>query len=543
MQTQLTEEMRQNARALEADSILRACVHCGFCTATCPTYQLLGDELDGPRGRIYLIKQVLEGNEVTLKTQEHLDRCLTCRNCETTCPSGVRYHNLLDIGRDIVEQKVKRPLPERMLREGLRQVVPRPAVFRALTQVGLVLRPFLPEQVRAKLPAETVKAKPRPPLRHKRRVLMLEGCAQPTLSPNTNAATARVLDRLGISVMSANEAGCCGAVDYHLNAQEKGLARARNNIDAWWPAIEAGAEAILQTASGCGAFVKEYGQMLKNDALYADKARQVSELAVDLVELLREEPLEKLAVRGDKKLAFHCPCTLQHAQKLNGEVEKVLLRLGFTLTDVPDSHLCCGSAGTYALTHPDLARQLRDNKMNALESGKPEMIVTANIGCQTHLASAGRTSVRHWIEIVDKPLKRNNKMKTKVILSQQMASAIIAAGQEEAQKNNWSVSIAVADDGGHLLALSRMDDCAPIAAYISQEKARTAALGRRETKGYEEMVNNGRTAFVTAPLLTSLEGGVPVVVDGQIIGAVGVSGLTGAQDAQVAKAAAAVLAK
>lgn len=293
MQTQLTEEMRQNARALEADSILRACVHCGFCTATCPTYQLLGDELDGPRGRIYLIKQVLEGNEVTLKTQEHLDRCLTCRNCETTCPSGVRYHNLLDIGRDIVEQKVKRPLPERILREGLRQVVPRPAVFRALTQVGLVLRPFLPEQVRAKLPAETVKAKPRPPLRHKRRVLMLEGCAQPTLSPNTNAATARVLDRLGISVMSANEAGCCGAVDYHLNAQEKGLARARNNIDAWWPAIEAGAEAILQTASGCGAFVKEYGQMLKNDALYADKARQVSELAVDLVELLREEPLEK----------------------------------------------------------------------------------------------------------------------------------------------------------------------------------------------------------------------------------------------------------
>lgn len=543
MQTRLTEEMRQNARALEADSILRACVHCGFCTATCPTYQLLGDELDGPRGRIYLIKQVLEGNEVTLKTQEHLDRCLTCRNCETTCPSGVRYHNLLDIGRDIVEQKVKRPLPERMLREGLRQVVPRPAVFRALTQVGLVLRPFLPEQVRAKLPAETVKAKPRPPLRHKRRVLMLEGCAQPALSPNTNAATARVLDRLGISVMPANEAGCCGAVDYHLNAQEKGLARARNNIDAWWPAIEAGAEAILQTASGCGAFVKEYGQMLKNDALYADKARQVSELAVDLVELLREEPLEKLAIRGDKKLAFHCPCTLQHAQKLNGEVEKVLLRLGFTLTDVPDSHLCCGSAGTYALTHPDLARQLRDNKMNALESGKPEMIVTANIGCQTHLASAGRTSVRHWIEIVEQALERNNKMKTKVILSQQMASAIIAAGQEEAQKNNWSVSIAVADDGGHLLALSRMDDCAPIAAYISQEKARTAALGRRETKGYEEMVNNGRTAFVTAPLLTSLEGGVPVVVDGQIIGAVGVSGLTGAQDAQVAKAAAAVLAK
>ncbi len=262
MQTRLTEEMRQNARALEADSILRACVHCGFCTATCPTYQLLGDELDGPRGRIYLIKQVLEGNEVTLKTQEHLDRCLTCRNCETTCPSGVRYHNLLDIGRDIVEQKVKRPLPERMLREGLRRSAASgglPCADAGRAGAATVL----PEQVRAKLPAETVKAKPRPPLRHKRRVLMLEGCAQPTLSPNTNAATARVLDRLGISVMPANEAGCCGAVDYHLNAQEKGLARARNNIDARWPAIEAGAEAILQTASGCGAFVKEYGQMLK----------------------------------------------------------------------------------------------------------------------------------------------------------------------------------------------------------------------------------------------------------------------------------------
>lgn len=406
MQTNLNEEMRKHARAEEAESILRACVHCGFCTATCPTYQLLGDELDGPRGRIYLIKQVLEGNEVTLKTQEHLDRCLTCRNCETTCPSGVRYHTLLDIGREIVETKVKRPLPQRLLRESLRQVVPRPAIFRAMSQVGQILRPVLPAHVSAKLPTATPQTKARPPLRHARRVLMLEGCVQPTLAPNTNAATARVLDRLGISVTPVAEAGCCGAVDYHLNAQQKGLARAKHNIDAWWPAIESGAEAILQTASGCGAFVKEYGQMLKNDALYADKARRVSALAVDLVELLRDEPLETLAIRGDKKLAFHCPCTLQHAQKLNGEVEKVLLRMGFTLTDIPDSHLCCGSAGTYALTHPELARQLRDNKMNALESGKPDLIVTANIGCQSHLASAGRTPVRHWIEIVEEALEQ-----------------------------------------------------------------------------------------------------------------------------------------
>ncbi|MFK3707740.1 glycolate oxidase iron-sulfur subunit [Raoultella sp. BIGb0138] len=406
MQTNLNEEMRHNARADEAESILRSCVHCGFCTATCPTYQLLGDELDGPRGRIYLIKQVLEGNEVTLKTQEHLDRCLTCRNCETTCPSGVRYHNLLDIGREIVEEKVKRPLPERMLREGLRQIVPRPSVFRALTQVGQVFRPMLPAVLRAKLPAAAAVAKARPPQRHARRVLMLEGCAQPTLSPNTNAATARVLDQLGISVQPIAQAGCCGAVDYHLNAQQKGLARARQNIDAWWPGIEAGAEAILQTASGCGAFVKEYGHLLKDDARYAEKARRVSELAIDLVELLRNEPLENLRIRGDKKLAFHCPCTLQHAQKLNGEVEKVLIRLGFSLTAVPDSHLCCGSAGTYSITHPELSRRLRDNKMNALESGKPDLIVTANIGCQTHLASAGRTPVRHWIEMVEEALEQ-----------------------------------------------------------------------------------------------------------------------------------------
>ena len=317
---------------------------------------------------------------------------------------GCSFTNPKDLGE---RQKVILGIrPEKMICEGVVKFSKAVEMVELLGSEKIVYFNVGNQKCSAKLPAETVKAKPRPPLRHKRRVLMLEGCAQPTLSPNTNAATARVLDRLGISVMPANEAGCCGAVDYHLNAQEKGLARARNNIDAWWPAIEAGAEAILQTASGCGAFVKEYGQMLKNDALYADKARQVSELAVDLVELLREEPLEKLAVRGDKKLAFHCPCTLQHAQKLNGEVEKVLLRLGFTLTDVPDSHLCCGSAGTYALTHPDLARQLRDNKMNALESGKPEMIVTANIGCQTHLASAGRTSVRHWIEIVEQALEK-----------------------------------------------------------------------------------------------------------------------------------------
>jgi len=408
MQTTLSEQARQLPRAEEAESILRTCVHCGFCNATCPTYQLLGDELDGPRGRIYLIKQVLEGNEVTQKTQQHLDRCLSCRNCETTCPSGVDYHNLLDIGRAVVDAAVPRSLDQRLLREGLRSVVPNSGLFKALLSSGQVFRALLPNTLRAKLPRRVYPAKQRPTARHTRQVLMLEGCVQPSLSPNTNAATARVLDRLGISVTPAREAGCCGAVDYHLDAQAAGLDRARRNIDAWWPSIEQGAEAIVQTASGCGAFIKDYGHLLSTDAAYAEKARKVSALAKDLVEVLREEPLDQLGIHSDQRLAFHCPCTLQHAQKLGGAVEALLTRLGFNLTFVPDGHLCCGSAGTYSLTQPELSRQLRDNKLNALESGHPEVIVTANIGCQSHLDGAGRTPVHHWIELVEAALPSSN---------------------------------------------------------------------------------------------------------------------------------------
>jgi len=404
VQTNLSEQAKRLPRAEEAESILRSCVHCGFCNATCPTYQLIGDELDGPRGRIYLMKQMLEGGEVTQSTQLHLDRCLTCRNCETTCPSGVQYHNLLDIGRDFIEQQVPRTLSERLVRSGLRTVVPRPALFKALLSTGNALRPLMPASLKAHLPREVRAPKARPQTRHARNVLMLEGCVQPSLSPNTNAAAARVLDRLGIGVTPAREAGCCGAVDYHLNAQEAGLDRARRNIDAWWPAIEAGAEAIVQTASGCGAFVKDYGHLLRDDPVYASKAARVSALTKDLVEVLRLTELEQLDVKADKRMAFHCPCTLQHAQKLGGAVEDVLKRLGFQLTAVPDAHLCCGSAGSYSITQPALSKQLRDNKLTALESGKPEVIVTANIGCQTHLDGAGRTPVRHWIEIVEEAM-------------------------------------------------------------------------------------------------------------------------------------------
>jgi len=404
MQTKLSERAKSLPRAEEAERIIRTCVHCGFCNATCPTYQLLGDELDGPRGRIYLIKQLLEEGRASSATQKHLDRCLSCRSCETTCPSGVQYHHLLDIGRDFLATQVPRRPRERLLRGALRAVVPNPALFKAALSGGQRLRPLLPAAVAEHLPRAPRPARPRPPIRHARRVLMLEGCVQPALSPNTNAAAARVLDRLGISVLPAPEAGCCGAVDYHLDAQQAGLARARRNIDAWWPAIEAGAEAIVQTASGCGAFVKDYGHLLRDDPAYADKAARISALAKDLVEVLRGEELERLNVAAGTRLAFHCPCSLQHAQKLGGAVEEVLRRLGFELTVVPDAHLCCGSAGSYSITQPGLARQLRDAKLDALESGSPEVIATANIGCQTHLDGAGRTPVRHWIELVEQAL-------------------------------------------------------------------------------------------------------------------------------------------
>ncbi|MFC7367028.1 glycolate oxidase subunit GlcF [Vreelandella zhaodongensis] len=409
MQTHFTDADLQKPHIKEAERILRTCVHCGFCNATCPTYQLLGDERDGPRGRIYLMKELLESrdddDQVTEETRLHLDRCLTCRNCETTCPSGVEYHKLLDIGRAEIDRRVPRPMAERAQRYALRKMLVSPKRFKALLTLGQTFKPLVPGKLRSKMPPAPVDAGLRPnSQRHARTVLILEGCVQPGLSPNTNAATARLLDRLGISVTPISEAGCCGAIDFHLNAQDDGRTRMRANIDAWWPHIEQGAEAIVQTASGCGAFVKEYGDMLKDDPTYAAKAQKVSTLAKDIVEILRDEPLETLQLKAHQRLAFHCPCTLQHAQKLNGAVESVLSKLGFTLTPVKDAHLCCGSAGTYSVTQPELATQLRDNKLNALEASHPEVIVTANIGCQTHLASANRTPVRHWVEVVDAAL-------------------------------------------------------------------------------------------------------------------------------------------
>ncbi len=400
MQTQLLDSLLETAEGREADAILRSCVHCGFCTATCPTYQLLGDERDGPRGRIYLIKQVLEGSPAGAGTQMHLDRCLTCRSCETTCPSGVRYGRLLDIARPLVDAQVARPWLERLQRRLLRWMLPYPRRFMPLASLGHILRPILPAPLRHQVPRITP-GSPWPQKTHPRRMLVLEGCVQPALAPSINAAAARVLDRLGIQLLTAKASGCCGAVSYHLNAHEEGLQFMRRNIDAWEPYLDQGVEAIVITASGCGLMVKEYAAALAHDPKYAQRAARISAAARDLVEILEQEELDAWRSAAGGRIAFQSPCTLQHGQRLAGRVEAVLSRLGFQLSPVAEAHLCCGSAGTYSILQPQLSRRLLKNKLEALQADDPEVIVTANIGCLTHLQTAAKAPVRHWIELVD----------------------------------------------------------------------------------------------------------------------------------------------
>ena len=411
MKTNLADFIKDTPEGREADTILRNCVHCGFCTATCPTYQLLGDELDGPRGRIYLIKQALEGAPVTRTTQRHLDRCLTCRACETTCPSGVHYSRLLDIGRNVVQNRVGRSALQALARKALRAVITRPALFRPLLKAGQLVRPLLPRMLQRKVPRAAQPAQPRPVTTHARRMLVLEGCVQPILSPATNAAAARVLDRLGITLLAAPQAGCCGAVSLHLDAREEALDFMRRNIDAWWPYIEQGVEALVITASGCGVTVKDYSYHLAHDPAYAEKARRVSELTRDVgAVVLAEAPRLQSLIAHEappapvRRIAFHCPCTLTHGLKIRGELEALLVTLGFEVAPVRDAHLCCGSAGTYSILQPTLSQQLLENKIAALTASDPQEIVTANIGCQTHLQGATQTTVRHWVELVDELL-------------------------------------------------------------------------------------------------------------------------------------------
>lgn len=420
MQTTIAPELASDARAIAAEEVLRKCVHCGFCLATCPTYNLLGDELDSPRGRIYLIKQVVEGQEPTATTRTHLDRCLTCRNCETTCPSGVEYGHLVDLGRSLVEEKVPRSGRDKWMRKGILNFLPYSTRVAPLVKLGQSVRPMLPAKLAASVPRKQ-SPNPLPTRQHERHMLVLDGCVQPSMAPATNASAARVLDALGITLKGASQSGCCGAVHYHLNEQEEAKRFIRKNIDAWWPSIEAGAEAIIVTASGCGVMVKDYAHVLADDAEYAVKAKRVSELAKDTVEALMDVLGEKdlseynEAAARVGTVAFHAPCTLQHGQKLPQVTEGLLTRFGFKLVPVADAHVCCGSAGTYSIFQPELSKQLKRNKVANLQAGQPDIIATANIGCQLHIQSASEQPVIHWIELVDRVVNATSGQLEKAI--------------------------------------------------------------------------------------------------------------------------------
>lgn len=415
MQTQLAPQFINTPEGNEVAKILGKCVHCGFCTATCPTYQILGDELDGPRGRIYLIKQMAEGQAPTEKTRLHLDRCLTCRNCESTCPSGVQYGNLIDIGRKWAEENApQRPIGQRLTRWALKEGLTSPKLFNSAMALGRLVRPLMPAAMQRKIPEAKNKALntntdpyARPQTSHSRKMLLLEGCVQPGMLPNINSASARVLDALKIQLISAPNATCCGALRHHLNDQAGGLENAKQNIDAWWPLVEQGAEAIVMTASGCGVMVKDYGHLFANDPQYAAKAKKISDLTKDISEILPALQDELIALVGaDPKtgVVYHPPCTLQHGQQIRGKVESLLAGIGISARLCTDSHLCCGSAGTYSVTQPELSEQLRQNKLThlqaACEESGAQVIVSGNIGCIAHLQQDD-TPVLHWIEIVD----------------------------------------------------------------------------------------------------------------------------------------------
>jgi glycolate oxidase iron-sulfur subunit len=408
METKLAAAFKGTADGAAAEAILRACVHCGFCNATCPTYRLLGDELDGPRGRIYQIKQVLEGAPATPVTQLHLDRCLTCRNCETTCPSGVEYGRLLDIGRAAVESQVSRPAMTRALHSLLREGLTRRALFGSALRVGRSLRWLLPPSLRATL-RPVRPAGEWPGRSHARKVLLLNSCTQGELAPSIDAATARVLDAIGIESLVDPHSGCCGAIRHHLGDPPGALDEARRNIDAWWPRLESGeVEAIVLNASGCAALVRDYGHLLARDSAYAEKARRVSAAARDLGEFLAPEAAA-LARRTrplpPQRVALHKPCTQQHALRCADRTEELLRVLGAELLPVAEAHMCCGSAGTYSILQGELARSLRTRKLAHLLAPKPDLILSANIGCITHLGAASDVPVWHWIEWVDRALR------------------------------------------------------------------------------------------------------------------------------------------
>ena len=402
MQTKIEKSFLKSEKGQLADKILRSCVHCGFCTATCPTYQILGDELDGPRGRIYQIKEMLEGAAVTKETLNHLDRCLTCRACETTCPSGVEYGHLLEIGRSEVEKRVRRSLLQRVLRKSLLLTLPYPKRFKAILKLGQLFRPLLPGAIKNQIPKKTTL-----PLleikNHQKKMLILDGCVQPALSPKINHATKKVLNALDIELISFS--GCCGAINQHLSDEEKALAIIKNNIDRLISEFNKGTDGIVMTASGCGAMFKDYPHLLRNDEQYKEKAEFVASKTFDLTEIINTDKLKDKLNISENNIAVHTPCTLQHAQKLPSNIENIFLNSGYQLSPIKDKHLCCGSAGTYSITQPKLSKQLREQRLVGLMAGEPDLIVTANVGCLHHLDSGSTVPVRHWIEVISEDLK------------------------------------------------------------------------------------------------------------------------------------------
>ncbi len=397
MQTKISKQYQAIPEFKIADKILRSCVHCGFCTATCPTYQLLGNELDSPRGRIYLIKQVLEGNKITHKTQLHLDRCLTCRACETICPSGVQYGHLLDIGRKYVSKKINRPLLINLKIKVLLAILPYPKRFSVFFKIACYFSFLLPIHLKQKIPEKIKKLTEK--VNHQRKMLLLTGCVQPTLAPRINAATIQLFDKLDIELIETIETKCCGAVTHHLSEEHKTLTTLKTNIDKWWPSIQSGIEAIIVNASGCSVMVKDYGFILQSDPDYAEKARVISSLCKDICEVLQDSNLQPFKINAHTRIAFHAPCTLQHGMKLNSVVENILENSGYQLTTIKDKHLCCGSAGTYSILQSELSNKLVNNKIKNIEADYPELIVTANIGCLHHLQSKTTLKVKHWVEL------------------------------------------------------------------------------------------------------------------------------------------------
>ncbi len=403
MHTRLHESMDGRPGAREAADLIGACVHCGFCLATCPTYLDSRDERDSPRGRIYLVRQLLETGEASQATQLHLDRCLSCRGCETTCPSGVRYGRLADIGRGLLESQVRRTPSDRWFRRALRWVLTRPALFGRLLRLGQAVRSALPRGLRQQVPPR--QPVPEVPTRaHGRTMLVLEGCVQSAATPRTNAVARRVLDRLGITLRSVPAAGCCGAVNYHLGAHQSGLDDMRRNIDAWWPEVESGAEAIVSSATGCGSLLAEYGELLAHDPHYADRARRISAMARDIGEILAGEELGALQVdTGVGRVAVQTPCSLQHGLRRPRLIADLLRRAGFELAETRGDHLCCGSAGTYSILQKETSERLRERKLRDLTRDAPAVIATGNVGCQLHLQAGADIPVVHWIELLDPP--------------------------------------------------------------------------------------------------------------------------------------------